>query len=1084
MPHAGSNAARSAGSTSKAGSLLIFPKFTSDTARPAEVNTLLTITNTNPRDAVSVRVFFIYDCTVTNFFVTLIANQSRTFTTSRDVPGKTGYAVAMAVNPQGLPTQFNWLIGAARLRDGRGHEAGYNAFSVAKRSAGALRFNDGAATADIVFDNTDYDRLPKLVAIDNLQNQNPVSGPAVRTDIAAISPVANLSQTTANDFRLEATAYDDNGVGFAQQLNVNCGINASVNDIWTTRPFNSIIYANRPGWAHLAASKEGAPLPLIGLSLTDSQTAPLHNARVMQTLEWLDSFRLTVPVSQPTNPVADVVTQVQPEASGGATGVSEVKAGSILIFPRFVSGANGNTQIHLTNTHPTQNARLRVFISGLADRPEVKDSIITLDALRTRTLQANELMPEQRGWVMVVAIDSRALPIQFNHLIGSAQVNDVSGQRASFNALAVARNTAEASTRNSDVATTDLVFDNVNYDRLPATTALAFVPSQLDNTTLLGMSRLAMSLLDTPSTRATAPVTLYDALIAPFAASLSRTETKLNLIRPSMLAPPITNTILPGQHGWLKILSNTPVFAWSFNMSLLPFTVGGVSTWRGGLRGDGNLHVLTTAETFTLQAPATNPNNHAPVALAETISAQIEARRQGGTIVRLDASASSDEDAGDTLTFQWFDNDVPISNARIADRRLTSGVHTIKLVVTDGSGITSPPFEQTVTVMDSRAPLLSGVPTAVSKPTNAPNGDVITFPMPVAYDMTDGYVPVTASHQSGATFPLGRTTVIFTARDGAGNTATARMEVVIINGAPQPQTGGVPSSRLPVIENPYDQYVRQGEVRNIPLQATDADGDLVTFTLQGAPSYAQLITSDPAARTATLRIAPRANDTAAATGVQITIDDGRGGIFTTLPFRIFVSDVPNDDTGSGQSINRPPVAIVATLPAQIQADSSTGADVTLDGSQSSDPDGDPLIYSWYNGDRLLARGAKITVKLAMGVHLIKLTVFDGKDGLTSSAPISVKVQPRALSIISSSPNVLTRSTTATLTVIGTGIEPGAELRFGREGVTVTNYLAIEEDKIVAVIVVAANPTLGFRDIFVLNPNGQTARLRSGLLINR
>ena len=54
-----------------------------------------------------------------------------------------------------------------------------------------------------------------------------------------------------------------------------------------------------------------------------------------------------------------------------------------------------------------------------------------------------------------------------------------------------------------------------------------------------------------------------------------------------------------------------------------------------------------------------------------------------------------------------------------------------------------------------------------------------------------------------------------------------------------------------------------------------------------------------------------------------------------------------------------------------------------------------------------------TVKLAMGVHLIKLTVFDGKDGLTSSAPISVKVQPRALSITSSSPNVLTRSTTAT-----------------------------------------------------------------------
>lgn len=1083
-PHVGSNATRSAGSTSKPGSLLIFPKFTSDATRPDAVNTLLTITNTNPRDAVSVRVFFIYDCTATNYFVTLVANQSRTFIASKDVPGKTGYAVALAVNGQGLPTQFNWLIGAASLRDDRGHEAGYNAFSVAKRSAGPLRFNDGAATADVVFNNTDYDRLPKVVAIDSLQNQNPVSGAAVQTDVTVISPVANLSAATANAFRLDATAYDYAGIAFAQQVNVNCGLNASVNDIWTTTPFNSIIYANRPGWARLAASKEGTALPIIGLSLTDSDAAPLHNARVMQTLEWLDSFRLTVPVSAPGNPVADIVTQGQPEADGGSTGVSEVKAGSILIYPRFVSGANGNTQIYLTNTHPTQRVRLRVFFSGLAGTPEVKESIITLPALQTMTLQADALMPEQRGWAMVVAIDNRALPIQFNHLIGSAQVNDVSGQRASFNAVAVARNKAEAVPRNSDLATADVIFDDVNYDRLPATTALAFVPSQIDNTTLLGISRPAASLLEPPNTRTTATVMLYDELVAAFSASLSRTETKLNQIRPSVLAPPITNTILPGQHGWLKVLSSTPVFAWSLNMNLTPFTVGGVSTWRGGLSGDGNLHVLTTAETFTLKVPATNPNNHPPVAIAETIGLQIEARRQGGTIVRLDGSASSDEDAEDTLTYQWFDNDVPVSNARIADRKLEVGAHTIKLIVTDASGIASQPFEQTVTVVDSIAPLLSGVPSAISKVTDAPGGAVITFPLPVAYDMADGYVPVTASHQSGATFPLGRTTVTFTARDRAGNTSTARMDIAVSSGATQPQTGGVPGNHAPVLDNPYDQYVRKGEVRSLLLQATDADGDPVTFTLQGAPPYAQLITGDPGSRTATLRIAPQANDTAAATGVQITINDGRGRTFTTLPFRIIISDVPNDDTGSGASSNRPPMAVVVALPAKIQADSKTGADVTLDGSLSSDPDGDPLVYSWYDGDTLLARGAKVTVKLAVGVHLIRLTVFDGKDGLTSSAPMSVEVQPRALSLTSSSPNALTRPATATLTIIGTGFHSGAELRFSREGITVTNYLAVEEDKIVAVVSVAANAALGYRDIFVFNPNGQSVRLRSGLLINR
>ena len=34
-----------------------------------------------------------------------------------------GYVMAVAVNSQGAPTQFNWLIGSASLRDDFGHEA-------------------------------------------------------------------------------------------------------------------------------------------------------------------------------------------------------------------------------------------------------------------------------------------------------------------------------------------------------------------------------------------------------------------------------------------------------------------------------------------------------------------------------------------------------------------------------------------------------------------------------------------------------------------------------------------------------------------------------------------------------------------------------------------------------------------------------------------------------------------------------------------------------------------------------------------------------------------------------------------------
>lgn len=1084
IPKVGSNAPRSVAGSSKPGSLLFFHKFTSDLAKPNEVNTLLTVTNTNPRDSVTVRIFFVHDCTLQDMFMTLVANQSRTLIASKDFPGKTGYVLAMAVNSQGLPSQFNWLIGSASLRDSAGHEASYNAFAVAKRNAGSVRLNDGAISADLVFNNTEYDQLPKLVAIDNLQNQDSASGPSFKTDVSVFSPLGDLTGITESKVKLTAKIRDYAGTAFVQQVDANCGLNTGVEKVWNAPPFNSIIAANRPGWATFAAGNaDSSALPVMGLSLTDGTNTSLHNARVMQTLEWLDSFRMTIPIRQADNPVSDIVTQEQPDAVGGAQGASETKAGSILFYPRFVSGNYGDAQIYLTNTHPTQKVRLRIFASGLADQVQVKESIMVLPALQTITLQADDIMPNQRGWLMIVAIDGRALPIQFNHLIGSAQVNEASGQKSSFNALAIGKNNPEPVSRNEDVQSADLLFDDENYDRLPATTAMPFVPCQADNSTLLGYSRPAASLIETPNTRGAASVMLYDELLAAFGANVPRTETKLNQIKASVLAPAITNTIKSGQHGWLKLLSNTPVLSWSLNLATTSFTAVDAGTWRGGFSGDGNLVILTTSDTHTLKVPATNPDNHAPTALAETIGSFIEARRDEGTIVRLNGSDSSDIDEGDTLSYQWSDNDLPVSTARIADRKLAIGKHVIKLVVTDASGVSSAPAEQIINVADSTPPQISGVPTAISKVTDSDVGDVVNFQTPVAYDMVDGGVPVTTSKPSGSAFPLGKTVVTFTAKDNAGNTAKATIEVTITKGTPQPQTGGLVGDKAPVMENLNDQYVKMGEVRSVILQATDGDNDAVMFSLQGAPSYVQIISGDPGSRNATLRIAPQPGDTAASTNVRVLANDGRGQTFTTLPFRIFISDVPNDETGSGVSSNRAPIAIAAPLPGSLQANSKAGADVTLDGSASSDPDRDALIYSWYDGEELIARGATIGIKLAVGIHQIKLTVFDGKDGLTSTAAQTIEVLPRGLSLISVSPNIVSKSTTETLTIVGTGFTPSSEIRFGKEGITVTNYVSIEEDKIVATIAIAANAIPSYRDVYVYNPTGTSVRLRSGLFVN-
>src|SRR5204863_337857 len=82
---------------------------------------------------------------------------------------------------------------------------------------------------------------------------------------------------------------------------------------------------------------------------------------------------------------------------------------------------------------------------------------------------ASDFAANQKGWALAVAIDGRAQPTQFNSLVGSAQVNEqTTGLTTGYNALAIAKNSAGAAARNSDGTTTDLIFDDTNYDRLAA----------------------------------------------------------------------------------------------------------------------------------------------------------------------------------------------------------------------------------------------------------------------------------------------------------------------------------------------------------------------------------------------------------------------------------------------------------------------------------------------------------------------------------------------------------------------------------------------------------------------------------------
>lgn len=106
-------------------------------------------------------------------------------------------------------------------------------------------------------------------------------------------------------------------------------------------------------------------------------------------------------------------------------------------------------------------------------------------------------------------------------------------------------------------------------------------------------------------------------------------------------------------------------------------------------------------------------------------------------------------------------------------------------------------------------------------------------------------------------------------------------------------------------------------------------------------------------------------------------DDGAGGAF--------VADIATGPLSGGASppppppVNAPPVAR-AGADQVVVLKKGKNAKVTLDGSASSDPDGDPLTHRWTLGTSLVGSSAVVTVSRPVGTWTFRLTVSDGRGG--------------------------------------------------------------------------------------------------------
>ena len=107
---------------------------------------------------------------------------------------------------------------------------------------------------------------------------------------------------------------------------------------------------------------------------------------------------------------------------------------------------------------------------------------------------------------------------------------------------------------------------------------------------------------------------------------------------------------------------------------------------------------------------------------------------------------------------------------------------TVTCTATDRAGNTGS-ASLTVTVVDS-APTFAGVPANLVEEANGPSGTVVTYTPPSATDTVDGGLPVDCNPASGATFPLGPTTVTCSATNSSHQTATATFGVTVSDTTP------------------------------------------------------------------------------------------------------------------------------------------------------------------------------------------------------------------------------------------------------------------------------------------------------------
>ena len=193
-------------------------------------------------------------------------------------------------------------------------------------------------------------------------------------------------------------------------------------------------------------------------------------------------------------------------------------------------------------------------------------------------------------------------------------------------------------------------------------------------------------------------------------------------------------------------------------------------------------------------------------------------------------------------------------------------VSGIVISVSDGTATTSLPAFSITVAQTNRAPTITGTPSSSAtvgqayafRPTAADaDGDRLTFsiqgkPAWAAFNSVDGSLagtPTSVGTASG---------IVISVSDGTATTSLPAFSIIVAQ-----------TNRAPTISGTPVTSARAGQPYAFRPTAADADGDRLTFSIQGKPVWATFDATD-----GTLSGTPAAANVGTASGIVISVSDG------------------------------------------------------------------------------------------------------------------------------------------------------------------------------------------------------------------